>query len=191
MAAPVPHRGRWSLVVTEADQGGVDLDGDGDALDHLTFVYDPLQRTVRSLGSLIVRVVEELDPLVLADWEPGTAFATREVWLYDADQDLLVSTGLHGSARAFQGRLVVEVSEEFQGEDLDRNGGFDSVVPVLYDLDSGRTQSLGIDADLQVAEHELLLTSRESAARQDWNGDGDREDSVLFTWDPRRGLVNS
>lgn len=191
MSWPAAHRGRWAAVVSEEEQGGTDLDGDGDALDHLTFVYDPVQRTARNLGKRIVRPAAGIAPFVLADWVPGVGFATQTAWLYDADADSLVSTGLRGSVRAVDGRLVVLVNEEFQGEDLDRNGFFDSSVPVLYDLDSGRTQNLGIDALAQASERGLLMLSRESVARRDWNGDGDRDDSVLFTWDARRGLVNS
>jgi hypothetical protein len=188
---PVEHRGLWAVLVSEQDQGATDLDDDGDAEDHVTMVYDPRQRTTRSVGQRIAFSVEGIEPLVLQDFELGAPFQTQLVWLYHADRNRLENTGLHGTAQVFDGRLLVSVDEEAQGTDLDRSGTRDSIVPVFYDLSSGRTQNLGIDAETQVGEEGLLLLSREIASRRDWNGDGDRDDVVLFTWEPYRGLVNS
>lgn len=188
---PVAHRGLWAVLVSEQDQGATDLDGDGDAEDQVTLVYDPRQRTTRSVGQRIAFPEEGIEPLVLQDFELGASFQSQLVWLYHAHQDRLESTGLHGVAQSFDGRLVVEVDEEAQGADLDRSGTLDSLVPVFYELSSGRTQNLGIDAEVQVGEAGLLLLSREIASRRDWNKDGDRDDVVLFTWEPHRGLVNS
>ncbi|MEQ1894922.1 MAG: hypothetical protein ABL998_20460, partial [Planctomycetota bacterium] len=191
MRPQVEHQGLWAVFVSEQDQGAMDLDDDGDAEDHVTMVYDPRQRTTRSVGQRIAFPVEGIEPLVLQDFELGAGFQTQLVWLYRADRNRLENTGLHGLAQAFDGRLLVSVDEEAQGTDLDRSGTRDSIVPVFYDLSSGRTQNLGIDAEVQVGEEGLLMLSREIASRRDWNGDGDRDDAVLFTWEPHRGLVNS
>lgn len=188
---PVEHGGLWAVLVSEQDQGATDLDGDGDSEDHVTMVYDPRQRTSRSVGQRIAFSAEGIEPLVLQDFEPGAPFQTQLVWLYHADRNRLENTELHGIAQVFDGRLLVSVDEEAQGTDLDRSGTRNSIVPVFYDPSSGRTQNLGLDAETQVGEEGLLLLSREIASRRDWNGDGDRDDAVLFTWEPHRGLVNS
>jgi hypothetical protein len=196
---PIAQGGRFAVVVSEEDQGGGDLDGDGDALDTVTFVYDPALRSTRNLGERIVRPARGLDRFVLVDWpEPGTPFASQLVWLYDPETDVLASTGLRGAVEVlesplFGAKLVVIVEEAHQGEDLDRNGFLDSSVPVIYDPASGRTRNLGIDGSVQPDDEDgLLILSREDVSRRDWNGDGDRTDTVMFTWTERTGrVVNS
>jgi hypothetical protein len=193
LAGPTPpaaRHGKWVVQVYEGDQGA-DLDGDGDALDVLALVYDPETRNTRVLGSLGLSVLPELDPVVLFEGAPGDY---PFVWLYDARRDLLVSTGFAGTiVRSLVDRLVITVDEQTQGQDLDRNGFLDGLVPVLYDLESGSSEVLPIDAvDVISTERSLLLRARESASRRDWNGDGDQDDRVLFSWNPLDGrLVNT
>jgi len=189
----IARRGHWALNVSEANQGA-DLDGDGDAFDRVVVVYEPRTRTTRTLGQFFAWSRPRVEPLVLFEPEtlPGSSPAPV-VWLYDVDLDLLVSTALRGiDVQSIGTRLVLRVPEPDQGEDLDRNGAQDSIVPVLYDLASGRTESLGIDArGVEPFQGGLLLRAREHLSRRDWNGDGDREDDVLFSWDERTGLSNT
>src|SRR5204863_8920698 len=58
------------------------------------------------------------------------------------------------------------------------------------------TRNLGINAagSSSIVDERggLLVYSGETVARRDWNGDGDLDDVVLFTWDERSGeLVNT
>lgn len=185
---PLVHQGRWAFSVGEQDQG-LDLDGDGDALDVVSIVHDPESERTRILGPLQVAPLQGLAQLVLFELDPGSSHPT--VWLHDERTDQLASTGLRGVnvTRAGQ-RVAIEVSEDAQGEDLDRDGAFTSFVPVLHDLRSGRSESLGLDAfALQPSGRGLLMRAREGA--RDWNGDGDRDDVVLFTWREGRGTTNT
>jgi len=189
---PIAHDGRWALTVSERDQGR-DLDGDGDALDVLSLVYDPRGLPERVLGTLVVSQGVDLEALALFDAQPAP-FGFPSVWLYDRPTDVLVDTGFVSVGLAQVGkRVAIDVLEEAQGQDLDGNGALESFVPVLYDVSSGRSQSLGLDGFwLQPLEDALLLRSREAESRQDWNGDGDRDDIVQFIWDEARGhLVNT
>lgn len=186
---PLVHQGLWAFSVGEQDQGR-DLDGDGDALDVVSIVYDPESARTLALGPLQVAPLQGLAQLVLFELDAGSSgFPT--VWLHDARTDQLASTGLRGVnvARAGQ-RVAIQVSEDAQGEDLDHDGAFTSFVPVLYDFRTDRRESLGLDAFfLQPSERGLLMRARESA--RDWNGDGDRDDVVLFTWREGRGTTNT
>jgi len=161
----------------------------------VAIVYDPRSRTYRTLGPLVVAPWPELDPLVLFEQpQPGAPGSFSFVWLYDVRTDLLVSTGFAGSDVQRAGeRLVIGVDELSQGQDLDQNGFLDSNVPVLYELASGRSEVLAVDGSVvRPTERGLLVRARESLSRRDWNGDGDQDDLVLFTWDERdRRLVNT
>ncbi len=191
---PVARHDRWAFNLYEGDQG-MDLNGDGDTLDLAAIVYDPGSRTYRALGPLVVAQRPELDPLVLFELpQPGAPGAFSFVWLYDVRTDLLVSTGFAGSDVQRAGeRLVISVDEQSQGQDLDQNGFLDGIVPVLFELASGRSEVLPLDGvAVRPTESGLLVRARESFSRRDWNGDGDQNDLVLFTWDERDGrLVNT
>ncbi|MSR61595.1 MAG: hypothetical protein EXS08_03990 [Planctomycetes bacterium] len=179
-SAPAPHRGRWSILAHDDTRG----------TEHV--VYDPRTGTSRNLGPFLPLVdLPGIEPFVVAVQDGSDT--TRVVWLYDAEQDLLESTELEAiGVSALGERLVISVDEEAQGEDLDRNGVLAGYVPLLYDPRSGDTLNLGIAGRVQPAEHGLLIHSDEDLARRDWNGDGDREDTVLFTWDEGSGeLVNT
>lgn len=187
---PFVHDGRWTFSLSEWDQAA-DLDGDGDALDLVSVVYDPVAALEHTVGPLFVVERTGVARLVLFEQHPP---GFPIVWLYDADTDVLASTSLRSVDVAQVGtRTAIGVVEEAQGEDLDRNGALESLVPVLVDFRSGREENLGIDSiALQGLGDRLLLRSRESASQADWNGDGDREDTVLFVWHERtRRLVNS
>jgi len=188
---PVARGGRWAITVSERDQGS-DLNGDGDALDLLAVLYDPGMRQARVLGPLIVTPAAGVEPLALFDAVPPP-FGPSTLWLYDRMTDLLADTGFSTVGLSQVGaRVVMDVPEEQQGEDLDRNGALESFVPVLYDLRSGRTQNLGVDGfALQPLGDALLLRSREAESRRDWNGDGDQDDVVLFVWDEERGRLSN
>lgn len=175
--APVPHRGSWAVYV---DQGAA-----GEAL----FVLDPMSGEAHDLGRFRTPArALDLEPFVL--FESG--IETSSVWLYDRASERVENTGLHGLPVARAGRLLVNVSELVQDEDLDGNGHRDGIVAVFYDLNTGRKQSLGVDGSAEFFGDQLFLLTREELARRDWNGDGDQDDHVLQVQDRNTGrLLNT
>lgn len=183
------HRDRLGVQVFEGSQGA-DLNGDGDREDPIAFVIDPRTQTLRDLGALSFAPNFGSSPFALSE---GGIVSFPPVWLYEPDSDLLVRTELHGGVIGPLGdRTVITVSEPEQGEDLDHNGLLQGQAPALFDLASGRAQGLGIAGEAYfLAEERMLFTSDEELAGKDWNGDGDREDSVLFLWDEPRGRLTN
>lgn len=183
------HRDRLGVQVFESSQGA-DLNGDGDREDPIAFVIDPRTQTLRNLGALWFGSGFGASPFALFE---GGIVSFPPIWLYEPDSDQLVRTELHGGVIGSLGsRTVITVSEPEQGEDLDHNGLLEGRVPALYDLAAGRAQALGVAADgYFLAGERMLFTSYEGLAGKDWNGDGDREDSVLFLWDEPRGQLTN
>src|SRR5262245_49242392 len=105
LRAPVPHRGRWSIVTGT------------DRLRHV--VYEPSTGTERDLGELLpIGDVEGIEPFVVAE-PAGVPGQSPTVWLYDPETDALESTGLAGlQVNELGGRLVLTVDEATQGQDL-------------------------------------------------------------------------
>jgi hypothetical protein len=196
-----------SALVSE-EQQGVDLDGDGDLLDFVFHDFDPLTGSMRNLGleGAPVPSTEGPDVLALMVAESATSGdldgdgdETDVVpFLYDPVLGQSTNLGLaHSTASApifLERSLVMIVSEADQGGvDLDGDGDADGLVPHVYDLVNGTTTNLALDgAAFGAAQGYLLIGRLEAGARVDWNGDGDRTDSVLFAWDEQRDqLVNT
>jgi len=155
-----------------------------------TTIYDPATRTARTLGRFIqIGELPGIEPFVLREVRSFVE-PLGNVWLYDPVADVLQDTGLAGSnVNALGRRLVIGVDEASQGEDLDQNGALDSQVPVLFDVATGAVENLGLDGMVVSSGPALLIHSREEFARRDWNDDGDRDDTVLFTWDEATSRV--
>jgi hypothetical protein len=198
----------FAAALVSEEQQGVDLDGDGDLHDFVFHDFDPLTGSMRNLEleGAPVPSVEGRDVFALMVAESATSGdldgdgdATDVVpFLYDPVLGQATNLALaHSTASApifLQRSLVVLVSEADQGaEDLDGDGDADGLVPHVYDLVNGTMTSLGIDgAAFASARGYLLIGRLEAEASVDWNGDGDKTDSVLFAWDEQRDqLVNT
>lgn len=177
---PFAHHGPWSVYVDERAQGLGDLNGDGGADGAVLFTYDPRTGDARNMVDLNVLLVPEVAPIVLIE-STGGAFIP---WLYDAGTDQLVSTGRScGGLQGFGGELILPILEANEGQDFDGNGVLDGVVPAVLDPATGLTRNLAIDGFPIAAGQRVIVLSDEAHARNDWNGDGDREDRVLHVWD--------
>ena len=199
---PLVAGGTWTVVVSESDQGGNDLNGDGDALDWIQHVHDPVSGLSTNLGiaSLFFPSVEADGALILADDESrsgrdkngdGDAFdgvlvVVDPVAPRTLDTQLAVPGGA-GNLAVVGDLIGFTVSEAAQGStDLDLDGDAEDAVVHVHDLRFERTTNLGVDALWLAGTHgHLLLLREEWRSGLDWNGDGDREDRVLHVWDMR------
>jgi len=192
-STPRPHRGWWYVLVRESAQGQSDLNGDGDADDDVVELYDSLTGTVRSLGDGDpVLPIPELEPFVVR--VPSASSPARStIQLYDPLTQTYADTGFAAfTVFGLEHGLALQVSESEQQEDLDGDGSSASLVPVIYDLDTGLAHSLGVDASLmERTRHGLLLATFEGRGQRDWNGDGDADDFVLQAWDERSGSLSN
>lgn len=202
---PLPAGDAWLLIVADSEQGGLDLDGDGDATGFQTHVFDARTGLVRNLGlgvpvpggAIVSRspAAERfglLVPETIGDLNGDGDLADQVAFLYDP-----ATSSLTGSRRAavrivfVSAQLALLVPEAAQGgatgatTDLNGDGDTRDAVAFLLAPASGQTTNLGVDAiDLAGSDALLLLARAESAAGVDWNVDGDRDDVVVHAFDP-------
>ncbi len=200
--------GAFGFLVDEFHQGQTDLNADGDGEDAVFHVYDPASRVARNLGlTASAQPVRDASRFLLLAPEAGNARDLNadgdqqdEVFqVHDIAGELPVNTGLASLGSAGQALFVgpwlaASVSEEMQGgRDLDGDGDADGHVVHVREGTSGLVLDLSVDSFfLAPGGERLLFLSLEEFSGQDWNGDGDRSDAVLFDWDSRtRRLRNS
>lgn len=191
--------------VPESAQGGADLDGDGLALSSVFVVVDTSGGGTR-IPDLQVKGFadfdEQQDPerfLLEVRERPGED-RNRDgdssdvvVVVYDPRTNRSQDTGLATRTVSFSaGRWIgVPVYEFAQGaRDLDGDGAVISDILHVYDTETGQVLDLGFEAHLLGAfEGTLLLLRLEH--EEDWNGDGDTDDLVLFAWSAGRHTAAS
>ena len=149
--------GRVVVVVPEISQGGVDLNGDGDVLDEVLHLVDPLTGAVTNLGLAhggIGSSSHERFCFAASEAQHGGVDLNGDgdtldhvAFLHDATSGVTTNLGL---AVQFQGAisadlLVLGVSEAGQGgSDLNADGDtLDSVV-FVHELSGGLTHNLGL-----------------------------------------------
>jgi len=187
----------WFVLADEAQEGS-DLNGDGDPLDGVYQRVEPNLGTLLPLGLSSLRtagsstdglelalVVQEIDGL---DRNGDGDLEDDILVRYDAATDQALDTGLAFSFSApmfsptFLGdQLVAVVDEHVQGLDLNADGDeFDSVVH-LVDRASGVVQNLGLGVSSAApTAGAMLFTRREADEGEDFNADGDQDDTVTF-----------
>ena len=211
---PFTASGRWFFIrVDEAAHGVTDLNGDGDALDTVTFVFDSEAGTVRNLGvapGVYWRL--QLDPY----WENIAAFEVSEyaqgnedlngdgdtedtvLFTYDAARDELVDTGIACTLFALEGaRALITVFED--GADLNGDGDGTDVIVQVYDVRTRTLTNLGLPPSFDFFGEPLKMRGRYIAVlvdeglhgAQDLNADGDAVDSVLFVADLLTGVTRN
>lgn len=201
------------LGVDEAQQGGLDLNGDGDAFDQVLHVHD-VQTTVTTniglaiTGNLAVsgsRVVFELSENGHGgvDWNlDGDAFDSIPQIL-DATTLTITDPGIAGSyfPPMIDGDYVAfEVLEADQAAtDLNGDGDVNDSVLHVFDLVTGVTTNtfLAAKASFAGATPRLsgklvtVLVSEANQGMTDLNGDGDMFDSVAHAIDLTTNAVTN
>jgi len=197
------------FLVEERDQGGTDLNGDGDALDHVMHVLDTETEQVINLGlashpyyydyfpvsdRLVAFSVPEADQGGM-DLD-GDGLSTHFViHLIDTETLEVTNLGVHGSVHKVHARRVAFAKSEFvQGMDLNGDGDTGDWVLHLHDRELGITTNLGVPIYVvdgrHVDSHLLPFKVEERAhGNTDLNGDGDHQDVVLHVLDMTTGQV--
>jgi hypothetical protein len=198
--------GRLALTVVEADQGGRDLNQDGDADDNVVHVWDPhtgmenlklaasrYHVNFRAVGSrrLAFLVTEEehggrdrngdgdASDFVVHIWEAGAGTRNLE----------LASLGLVALDSAV---VAFRVFEDAQGgTDLNGDGDDDDAALHVWDPATG-ARNLGISAmgiwALEGGRVAFSVWETHEGGR-DRNGNGDTIDELLHVWDPESDTV--
>ena len=191
-----PTRNQIAFLVSERDQGGIDLNGDGDARDFVAHLLDKAGR-VRNLrlagtsgldagaGVVLVTVPEQVD--LNGDQDVND----RVLHVVDIDSGRIRNTGLSIGFELLtfdreQGFVLVNVQESEQGTDLNGDGNLDDRALFVVSR-SGQVRNLQVNATaLAAANGRAVLVRQESDAGQDLNGDGDLADSVVSLADLSR-----
>ncbi len=194
--------GRFVFTVVEADQGGRDLNGDGDAADKVVHVWDPITGTenlklaaarygfnLEAVGSgrfAFLATEEEQGgrdrngdgdaaDLVVQVWEAGAG--TRNLGLASIGDLVALDSGV----------LAFRVLEDGQGgTDLNADGDDDDAAMYVWDPTHG-ARNLGISAmGYSALEGGRLAISvwERFEGGQDRSGNGDTIDELVHVWDP-------
>jgi hypothetical protein len=194
-----------AFTVPEFQQGQTDLNGDGDVLDRVLYVFDRANGSIRTLG---------LDPTFsMATAGPVVAFRAGEgaqgvdlnddgdaddFVLHHYHADTLTITNLRlavASPLAMdESLLTARVSEAQQGG-VDRNGDGDAGDEILhaFHLATGTVANLGLTpaGHSPVVAGRFAFNARESENGLDLNGDLDLLDDVAHLYDGVRGQLTN
>jgi hypothetical protein len=184
---------RLAVAIDEASQGE-DLNGDGDELDRIVHLLDPVLGTSTNLGfeaSSLAGAGGELAVLRDEsasgnDWNGDGDELDRVFFVWDPLTGQLENTGVATNgvlAGAGDSSFLFVVPEIEDGGDRNGDGDTDDQVYALYDLALRRTLVLGLAASpsgagITQAGAALFLVS-EFAQGRDLNGDGDQVDGIL------------
>lgn len=207
--------GRVLYEVSEAAQGGADLNGDGDAVDHVVHVHDVATDTATNLGFAApvstagrrweLRASRRLGAFLVDETEQGSTdhnfdgdFQDQALYVVDFVTGAVQPTGLAAQDFEIDGSLVVlDVLEQSQGgQDLNGNGTSSDRIAHVYDAVTGSSTNLGVTTWPSafhglVDEGRALFRVQESWSGVDLNVDGDVTDWVAAVYDSAAGgLVN-
>ena len=199
--AVTPHfleleRGRVAVGVSEYDQGGRDLNGDGDAEDLVLHLVEAKSGQVTNVGLDVSgglrvdgnRVALGVDEARQDNTDlngDGDAFDVV-LHVLDARTGKTTNVGLDVSGFfELAGSLVaVGVNEAAQGEtDLNGDGDVNDLVLHVFDARSGETTNVGLETSpfFQLEGRRVaFLVSEGNQGESDLNGDGDALDFVLY-----------
>ena len=211
LSAQSKANGRWaSFAVHEFQQGGEDLNGDGDIDDQVLFVYDTVNGTTDNLGLAILLHVGIGDRLLIVVEERAQGADingdgdTADQILFTHDLNTGISTNLAvqvvlNKTVASELLVFLPTSELASNTDLNGDGDQQDVVMVLYDELIGGFVNTGLPlrssspfqmiSDFDLSRDHIAINVRESDAGEDFNGDGDLDDEVVFTYEAGTGVT--
>jgi hypothetical protein len=196
------------FVVPEQDQGQTDLNGDGDTLDRVGFVYDSTSATVMNIGVAVANGPLVANGHVLffaSEHDQGNVDLNADGDTLDqVFQDFDIATGVTTNLGIALGSdslhragnlLAFQSTESNQGHvDLDGDGDAADRVPFVYDVSTGIIRNVAI-----ACQGRLVLTSsllafvvpESEQGHSDLNGDGDATDDVMHVFDPANGALSN
>jgi len=189
----------WLVESREADQAGVDANGDGDASDVVLVLVDLARDRLLSPG-LALGEADGVPPLLACDGH-AAAFAVDEaaqggrdlngdgdaldrvIHVYDAPTGEFRNLGLAVQRIVVGGSLVAVAVDEAAhgGADLDGDGDATGSVLAVHDLRDGTTTVLTLrdSSPLLVHADSVALRLAERVGN-DLTGDGDDSDQAVF-----------
>lgn len=202
-----------ALRVGEQGQGGVDLNGDGDAFDTVYHLYDASSGVVHNLGlagevaqggtpvqlsgTCAAFLVSELSDGIGVDLNGDGDALDLVLHVHDPRAGVTSNLGLAAGAFTLKGDLVAFLVPEVGQGVADLNGDGDQADEVVHvhDAAAGTTTNLGLalftpGAVLQVDPPFVAFAVAEFLqGGADLNGDGDAGDEVLHVHDARTGVT--
>ena len=192
--------------VVESNEGGRDLNGDGDAVDEVVYVHNlsTAETTNLGLAGYYLALSDNWLVFEVPEYGQGTVDLngdgdSRDQVFHVYDLEGATTTNLELACREFEDHecffslsenwLVFWVAERNQGR-VDLNGDGDTVDDVVHvhNLSTAETTNLGL-AGVSLRRGSLLSGNRlafyvpEHSQGEDLNGDGDSEDWVLHVRD--------
>jgi len=190
-----------AVRVSEVDQGGRDLNGDGRTQDDVLCLFNPTTRQLTSLrvsGSRPTFIGENLyfvqpEGAGRKDLNGDGDTSDAVVCVYDAATKKVESLQMEAEAgfSAAGDWLAAVASEAAQGgRDLNGDGDTSDAVAQVYQLSQKRWTNTGLEAAGGYALTPRLLAVSSDERKQggkDLNGDGDATDDVCQVWNLATG----
>jgi hypothetical protein len=195
-----------SAAVSEAAQGGADLNRDGDVEDLVAHVFDRRTGQVTNLGLALgeyprfsaVTASGTLIALSVSEEAQGGSDLNGDgdtgdvvTHLLDARTGVTVNLGLAGAHSAASEVVALLVDESQQGTDLDGNGTTDGRVVHVLDPATGRITNLGLNGTPSAKGHLVVFAVDESIGGEDLNTDGDLDDFVAHAYSARTRVTSN
>jgi len=181
-----------AFLVLESEQGGTDLNGDGDAQDRVLFTRHLPSGTTRNwrVDAQRFSIVDDLLVLTIPEGhftDARPAFAD----LPSGPLRITAALGRRGAPVVQADRTFYFAGSELRTSvDWNLDGDTNDIVPIILDPATGEFVAVphGIeDTTLRSSGDRILFGVSESADGVDWTGDGTLNDTVLGLYDPRRG----
>ena len=214
---PYPISGHWLVLeVPEKEQGGEDLNGDGDTEDTIIVVHDLATDTTLDLrlagrfqgifGDWLAFQVSEASGGKDLNGDGDTSDIVLHV--HDLSRGKTTNVGIAGDILGLQlcrdyqdlasaecrqqSWMPLSVSEGAQGKDLNGDGDSSDQVLHVYDVLQDRTTNLGLTgAPRLVDSRYMTIAVREATQGSDLNGDGDLDDDTAHIYDHASGAVTN
>lgn len=203
---PAPGPGR-SFLVSEGQQGGTDLNGDGDTTDRVLHILPQGAGPILSVGlagdhhgpffagNTVALAVSE-DSQGDTDLNGDADSLDTVLHVVDANTGTSINAGLavfDGMLRLSESFAAIAVYENAQGI-TDLNGDGDALDRVLHsiELSTGVVTNFGLAVNnLQIHGDVIVGYVYEFQQGQDLNGDGDVQDTVPHVIDAALGSVHN
>ena len=199
--------GLFTVYVPEAEQGGVDLNGDGDTLDqvlHLVRLAIPAADNLGRAGDGNVSGSSQMLAFTVRENDQGGVDLNADGDTFDDVVHVLrlpsgtvSNLGLAGISWpwpfASGGRALFPVYEDMQAQtDLNGDGDSTDAVAFLYDSTTDTAINLALAANaLQLDASTGLISVSELSQGADLNGDGDMLDAIVHALDTASGALHN